>query len=104
VVTELLYEDGFKGVRLKNVKTEEETELSCEGVFISVGRKPVTEFLSGQIALDVSGYIIADESTRTNIPGVYAVGDIRTKAMRQVITAAADGAVATHYAEEYLMK
>ena len=56
----------------------------------------------GQLALDRSGYITADESTRTEIPGVYAVGDVRTKALRQIVTAAADGAVAVHYAEEYL--
>lgn len=102
VVTELLYEDGFKGVRLKNVKTGEETELSCDGIFISVGRKPVTEFLEGQIELDKGGYIVADESTRTNIPGVFAVGDVRTKVLRQVVTAVSDGAVASHYIDEYL--
>jgi len=102
VVTDLIYEDGFKGVRLKNVKTEEEKELSCDGIFISVGRKPVTEFLAGQIDLDVSGYIVADESTRTNLPGVFAVGDVRTKVLRQVVTAVADGAMASHYIDEYL--
>lgn len=102
VVTELDYEDKFKGVRLKNVKTGEETELSCDGIFISVGRKPVTEFLEGQIELDKGGYIVADESTRTNIPGVFAVGDVRTKVLRQVVTAVSDGAVASHYIDEYL--
>ena len=102
VVTELLYEDGFKGVRLKNVKTGEETEIACDGIFISVGRKPVTEFLAGQVELDRSGYIIADESTRTNLPGVFAVGDVRTKVLRQVVTAVADGAVASHYIDGYL--
>lgn len=102
VVTELLYEDGFKGVRLKNVKTEEETEIACDGIFVSVGRKPVTEFLEGQVELDKGGYIAADESTRTNIPGVFAVGDVRTKVLRQVVTAVADGAVASHYIDEYL--
>lgn len=102
VVTELIYEDRFKGVRLKNVKTGEETELSCDGIFISVGRKPVTEFLEGQIELDKGGYIVADESTRTNIPGVFAVGDVRTKVLRQVVTAVSDGAVASHYIDEYL--
>ena len=102
VVTELLYEDGFKGVRLKNVKTGEETEIACDGIFISVGRKPVTEFLEGQVELDKGGYIAADESTRTNIPGVFAVGDVRTKVLRQVVTAVADGAVASHYIDEYL--
>ena len=102
VVTELIYEDRFKGVRLKNVKTGEETELSCDGIFISVGRKPVTEFLEGQIELDKGGYIVADESTRTNIPGVFAVGDVRTKGLRQVVTAVSDGAGASHYIDEYL--
>lgn len=102
VVTDLLFEDVFKGLKLKNVKTGEETELACDGVFISVGRKPVTEFLSGQVELDIAGYIIADESTRTNLPGVFAVGDVRTKVLRQVVTAVADGAVASHYIDEYL--
>ena len=102
VVTELIYEDSFQGVHLKNVKTGEETELSCNGVFISVGRKPVTDFLAGQVELDVSGYIVADESTRTNLPGVFAVGDVRTKVLRQVVTAVADGAMASHYIDEYL--
>ncbi len=102
VVTDLRYEDSFQGVKLKNVKTGEETELACDGVFISVGRKPVTEFLAGQVELDQAGYIIADESTRTNIPGVFAVGDVRTKVLRQVVTAVADGAMASHYIDEYL--
>ena len=102
VVTELLYEDTFQGVRLKNVKTGEETEIACDGIFISVGRKPVTEFLEGQVELDKGGYIVADESTRTSIPGVFAVGDVRTKVLRQVVTAVADGAVASHYIDEYL--
>ena len=102
VVTELIYEDKFKGVRLKNVKTEEETEISADGIFISVGRKPVTDFLAGQVDVDGAGYIVADESTRTNIPGVFAVGDVRTKVLRQVVTAVADGAMASHYIDEYL--
>ena len=102
VVTDLIFEDGFQGVKLKNVKTEEERELSCDGVFISVGRKPVTEFLAGQVELDAAGYIVADESGRTNIPGVFAVGDVRTKALRQIVTAVADGANASHYIDEYL--
>ena len=102
VVTELIYDDKFKGVKLKNVKTEEETEFSADGIFISVGRKPVTDFLAGQVEVDGAGYIIADESTRTNIPGVFAVGDVRTKVLRQVVTAVADGAMASHYIDEYL--
>lgn len=102
VVTELLSENGFQGVRLKNVKTGEETVLACDGIFISVGRKPVTEFLDGQVELDKAGYILADETTRTNLPGVFAVGDVRTKVLRQVVTAVADGALASHYIDEYL--
>ena len=102
VLTELQYDDKFTGVRLKNVKTGKETDLPCDGVFISVGRKPVTEFLAGQVELDQTGYILADESTRTNIAGVFAVGDVRTKVLRQVVTAVSDGAMASHYIDEYL--
>ena len=82
--------------------TGEETTLPCDGVFISVGRKPATDLVAGQLTLDRSGYIVADETTRTNIPGVYAVGDVRTKPLRQVVTAVTDGATAVHMAEEYL--
>jgi thioredoxin reductase (NADPH) len=87
---------------VKNLKTEEERELSVDGLFVSIGRKPVTELFGNAFALDEAGYIVADETTKTNIPGVYAVGDVRTKVLRQVITAASDGAVAAHFAEEYL--
>ena len=102
-VSQLLGEKKLSGVVLKNVLTGEESELPCDGLFVSVGRKPVTELVEGQLELDRSGYVIADESTVTNIPGVYAVGDMRTKKLRQVVTAVADGAVAVHMAEEYLM-
>ena len=101
-VTELLHTDKLTGVRLKDVNTGMETILSCDGVFISVGRKPATELVQGQLELDRSGYIIADETTKTNLSGVYAVGDVRTKMLRQVVTAVADGAAAVHMAEEYL--
>ena len=101
-VTELLQEDALTGVKLKDVNTGEETTIPCDGVFISVGRKPATELAAGQLELDRSGYIVADETTKTNLPGVYAVGDVRTKPLRQVVTAVADGATAVHMAEEYL--
>lgn len=101
-IIELLGGERVTGVRLRNRKTGEESAVSCDGVFVSVGRKPSTELVKGQLELDPAGYIIADESTRTNIPGVFAVGDVRTKALRQIVTAAADGAAAAHYAEEYL--
>ena len=101
-VTELLYEDKITGVKIKNVKTGEESIIDCDGVFVSVGRKPATDFLGSQLDLDENGYIVADETTKTSIPGVYAVGDIRTKQLRQVVTAVSDGAMAVHSAEEYL--
>ena len=103
VVTELLYEDKLTGVRLKDVQTGEETMIAADGVFVSVGRKPATELAAEQIELDRDGYIVAGETTETNIPGVYAVGDVRTKLLRQVVTAVADGAMAVHMAEEYLV-
>ena len=101
-VTELLYEDKITGVKIKNIKTGEESIIDCDGVFVSVGRKPATDFLGSQLDLDENGYIIADETTKTSIPGVYAVGDIRTKQLRQIVTAVSDGAMAVHSAEEYL--
>ena len=101
-VTELLHEDKITGVKIKNVKTGEESIIDCDGVFVSVGRKPATDFLGSQLDLDENGYIIADETTKTSLPGVYAVGDIRTKQLRQVVTAVSDGAMAVHSAEEYL--
>ena len=101
-VSQLLYDAKLTGVVLKNVISGEERELELEGLFISIGRRPATELFRGQLELDAGGYIVAGESTETNLPGVYAVGDVRTKAVRQIVTAAADGAVAAHYVEEYL--
>ena len=101
-VTELLYDDRLTGLRLRNTLTGEEREISCDGVFISVGRKPATALVGGQLALDKSGYITAGENTRTEIPGVYAAGDVRGKPLRQVVTAVADGALAVQAALDYL--
>ena len=101
-VKELLHEAKITGVRLSDVNTGEESTIACDGVFVSVGRKPATEFLGGQVELDGNGYVVAGEDTKTNIPGVFAVGDIRTKELRQIVTAVADGAVAVHEAEKYL--
>lgn len=102
-VTQLLHEEKLKGVKVRNVHSGNEQELVLDGLFISVGRSPNTQLFEGQLELD-SGYIVADESTRTSLPGVFAIGDVRTKAVRQIVTAAADGAVAAHYAEEYLLE
>lgn len=101
-VSELIYDKKLTAIKVKNVKTDAETIINCDGVFVSIGRAPDTEMFKQKLKLDDAGYIIADESTRTSQPGVFAVGDVRTKVLRQVITAAADGAVASHYIEEYL--
>ena len=101
-VSELLRDGRLTGVKVKNVRSGEESVVECDGVFVSVGRAPATDLVKDQLALDKSGYVVADESTRTNLGGVFAVGDVRTKALRQVVTAVADGAMAVHYAEEYL--
>ena len=101
-VTELLHDDKLTGVKLRDVNTGEETLLPCDGLFVSVGRKPATQLAEGQLELDGRGYIVADETTKTSVPGVFAVGDVRTKPLRQVVTAVADGAMAVHMAEEYL--
>ena len=101
-VVEILHDQTVTGVVLKDVHSGEIRQVECDGIFVSVGRKPVTEFLGGQIELDKGGYILAGESTVTNIPGVFAVGDVRTKFLRQVVTAVADGAAAVHMAEEFL--
>lgn len=96
-----LSDSKLTGVILTDGDGREET-LSLDGLFISVGRIPETEIVRGQVTLDEAGYVVADESTKTNIPGVFAAGDLRTKSLRQIVTAAADGAVAAHAAEEYL--
>ena len=101
-VVEAVAADRVTGAKVKNIESGEITEIACDGIFVSIGRKPATEFLQGKVQLDEMGYVIAGESTRTNIEGVFAVGDVRTKALRQVVTAVADGATAVHFAEEYL--
>lgn len=101
-VSQLLHDDRLTGLALRDVQTGETSDLACDGVFVSIGRSPASALFQGQVAMDEAGYIQADESTRTNLPGVFAVGDVRTKPLRQIVTAVADGAVAVHYAEEFL--
>ena len=101
-VTELLHESKLTGVKVKDLLSGEERVIDCDGIFVSIGRKPASRLAEGQLALDEGGYIRAGESTETSIPGVFAVGDVRTKVLRQVVTAVADGAMAAHYAESYL--
>lgn len=102
IVTEILHDHRVTGVQVQDVLSGEASQIHCDGVFISVGRTPATALVQGQLQLNDAGYIAADETTRTSIPGVYAVGDVRTKLLRQVVTAVADGATAAHMAKEYL--
>ncbi len=104
VVKEILGENSFDGVVIENVKTKETSKILADGIFVSIGRKPATDLVKNQIKLDDLGYVVAGEDTKTNIDGVYVVGDVRTKPLRQVVTAVGDGANAIFYAEEYLSK
>lgn len=99
---EIYADTKITGIRLQNTVTGEMRELACDGVFVCIGRIPSSQLFEGQLSLDESGYIMADETTKTNIPGVFAVGDVRTKELRQVITAAADGATAAYFVEKIL--
>ncbi|OUQ27208.1 thioredoxin-disulfide reductase [Lachnoclostridium sp. An131] len=101
-VTAFLGDKHLSGVEIEDTKTGEKRELSLDGIFVSIGRIPDTGLFEGQVDMDEAGYLIADETTRTNLPGVFAAGDVRTKQLRQVITAAADGAAAAWNAEQYL--
>ncbi len=101
-VKELLGEDLLEGILVENLKNGEVAQLDVQGLFVSIGRKPATDLVKDQLTLDEAGYIMAGEDTKTDIPGVYAVGDVRTKELRQIVTAVADGAMAAHMAEQYL--
>lgn len=101
-VTDIISDTAVTGIKIKNTKDGSESEIACDGIFISIGRTPQTELFRGQLDLDKNGYIIADESTRTSMDGVFAAGDVRTKELRQIVTAVSDGASAAHFAEEYL--
>lgn len=102
-IVEFLQDKRLTGVKLENVQDGSSCNLACDGVFVAIGRVPDSKILEGQVDMDKSGYIIAGEDTKTNVPGVFAAGDVRTKAVRQIVTAAADGASAAHSAEEFLL-
>ena len=101
-VTQLDADGRLQAVVVKNLVSGEESRVECDGIFISVGRNPASGLVKDQLELDAAGYILAGESTETSIPGVYAVGDVRTKQLRQIVTAVSDGALAATMAEEYL--
>lgn len=92
----------LEGLTIKNVKTGEVSDLEVNGCFVFVGYLPISELFKGKINMNSRGDIITDEEMRTNIPGVFAAGDVREKLLRQVITAAADGAIAATCAEHYI--
>lgn len=98
----LMHGEKLTGLSLTDKVTGEHSTLTCDGLFVAIGREPNTALVRGQVELDAQGYLVADETTRTSVPGVFAVGDIRTKPLRQIVTAAADGAVASKFLSEYL--
>ncbi len=102
VVLEILGDKAVEKLKLQNVKTREETLLPVSGVFMSVGSQPATGYLKGLLKLDAVGAIITDDKLETGVPGIYAVGDIRSGSIRQVISAAGDGAVAAVNAGKYI--
>ena len=101
-VTALHSEKRLNAVTVRDLQGGEEKTIEADGLFVSIGREPASEIFKEVLLLNGAGYIVADETTKTNIEGVFAAGDVREKALRQVITAASDGAVSAHYAEEYI--
>lgn len=102
VVEKIVGDDKVSAVELRNVSTDERTSIPCDGIFVAVGRIPDTEIYKNQLKLDKSGYIVAGEDCKTSVEGVFAAGDVRTKALRQIVTACSDGANAVKSAEEWL--
>lgn len=102
VVTEITGESVVSGITLENVKTKAAEALAVSGVFVAVGLVPENSLFAGQLELDRAGYIVAGEDCKTNLAGVYVAGDTRTKALRQIVTAAADGAVAAFEASNMI--
>lgn len=101
-VEEIIGRYGVEGVKVRNLKTNELRDVQVEGIFVAIGMVPNTELVKGKVLLNESGYVVTDDKMQTNIPGVYAAGDIREKVLRQAITAASDGAVAAYMAERYI--
>ena len=101
-MSRLLHETLITGVEVTDQTDGARRVIPCDGVFVAIGRTPATELVQGMLELDEGGWLLADETTHTSIPGVFAAGDLRRKPLRQIITAASDGAVAARAAEEYL--
>lgn len=103
-VEEIIGEDKVEGLIINNLITNEKSKLDVDALFIAIGRKPDTELLENKIELDKNGYIITNEKMETSIPGVYAAGDVRQKQLRQIVTAASDGAIASVNTNDYILK
>jgi len=101
-VTEILGEEGVTGARLRNVKTQEESELNVDGIFIYVGDIPNSQFLAGQLELDQRGYIVTDSRAHASVEGVFAAGDVQESHLRQIATAVGSGARAAFEAERFI--
>lgn len=102
-VTEIIADaSGVTGVRVKNLKTEKESELPCDGVFIAIGHQPNTALFAGLLDRDDDGYILTKNGTETNVPGVFAAGDVQDHQFRQAVTAAGTGCMAAIQAERFL--
>lgn len=102
VVEKIGGEEMVESIRVKNVKTGESKDLEVSGVFIAVGYIPNSDLFRNVVATDDGGYIKAGENCETNVPGIFAAGDVRTKGLRQIVTAASDGAIAVTAVEKYL--
>jgi thioredoxin reductase (NADPH) len=103
VLTEIIADaNGVTGVRIKNINSEEESELSCDGVFIAIGHTPNTSLFVDQLEMDNDGHILTRNGTATNIPGVFAAGDVQDRQFRQAVTAAGTGCMAAIQAERFL--
>ncbi len=104
VVTEIRGEEAVENLRIRNLKTEEESDLAVTGVFVAVGIRPDTALIRNMAECDEGGYVLAGEDCATNVPGLYAAGDIRRKPIRQIVTAVADGANAAVSAGNFVNK
>ncbi len=103
-VEAILGDDKVTGIRVNNVKTGEKRDIAVDGAFVAIGIQPHSELVKGKVTMNEAGYVIADENMKTNIPGVFAAGDLRQKPLLQLITAAADGAVSLYSANKYIIE
>jgi thioredoxin reductase (NADPH) len=102
VVTDVLGGERVTGIRLRDAKTGEESDIAADGVFVAIGHAPTTELFVGKLQIDDAGYLVTHEGTRTNVPGVFACGDVQDHVYRQAVTAAGSGCMAAIDAERYL--